>query len=256
MMGQIGAIALNGFREARRNRVTVVAAAFAVVMILSTALVMDVTIWTLDRVLTDTGLGAMSLLSVFLAVFLSAGLITKEIERRTIFLVVSRPVSRAQFIIGRWLGNALTLGALVAAMTVIFAVQMVLLKVPLTSTMWVAITGLFFELLLLTSLGFLLSSFASQIVSALTVAALYVIGHLSGDLYRFANRSPVEVVRWLGKGLYYLLPNLDRLDFRMKAAHEQLVPFDELAASAAYACAYSVALLVLTIAIFNRRDFK
>ncbi|MFL5319158.1 MAG: ABC transporter permease subunit, partial [Myxococcaceae bacterium] len=88
-------IAWNGFREARRNRVTVVVAAFAVAILLCSTLVSEVTVATFDRVLTDFGLGSMSLIMVFLAIFLSCGVLSREIERRTIFMVVSKPVSRS-----------------------------------------------------------------------------------------------------------------------------------------------------------------
>ena len=107
-MGPFVALALNGFREARRNRVTLLVAIFALAMLLSTSLVLEVTVGTFDRVITDVGLGAMSLMLVLLTVFLSSGLISREIERRTIFLMVSKPISRGAFLVGRLLGNMLT----------------------------------------------------------------------------------------------------------------------------------------------------
>jgi Cu-processing system permease protein len=250
------ALIINGFREARRNRITVVVAAFGIVLLLSTPLVEDVTIITFARVLTDVGLGAMSLLSVFLAIFLSSGMLTREIERRTIFLVVSKPISRGTFILGRIGGNLLTLLLMLVGMYALFAVQMVLLKENVTPQHHVAVIGLYFELILLTCLGFFFGSFAGQFTAAIVVTGLYLIGHLSGDLYRFASHSESEVIQIAGKAAYYVLPNLDRLDFRSQAAYQIGIALTDLLQSVVYALGYSAVLVVATIAIFQRRDFK
>ena len=103
-MGPFIALTLNGFREARRNRVTLIVALFALSLLLSSSLVVEVTVGVFDRVLTDMGLGSMSLMMVLLTIFLSSGLISREIERRTIFLMVSKPLSRGAFLVGRLFG--------------------------------------------------------------------------------------------------------------------------------------------------------
>jgi ABC-type transport system involved in multi-copper enzyme maturation permease subunit len=256
MMGAMFALMWNGFREARRNRVTVIVAAFTLVLLLSTSVVMEVTVFTFDRVNTDVGLGVMSLLLVFLAIFLSSAWVPREIERRTIFMVLSKPISRATYLVGRLAGNMLTLAILLVVMSLVFAAELMFLRSPVTQPIVAALVALFFELLILSSLGFFVSSFSGQIVSAVVVSGLFFAGHLAGDIYRLASRSKVEALQWLGKGVYYLLPNLDRLDLKVQAAYATPVPWGELGASAAYAIAYSTALMVATIAIFQRRDFR
>jgi len=207
-------------------------------------------------VLTDVGLGTMSLLSVFLAIFLSSGMLTKEIERRTIFLVVSKPISRGTFIVGRLGGNLLTLLLMLLGMSAVFAMQMILLREKLLPVHAVAIAGLYFELVLLSALGFFFGSFTGQFTAAIVVTGLYLVGHLSGDLYRFASRAESPVVKAAGIGAYYLLPNLDKLDFRTQAAYSLAVSGSELGSGIAYAVAYSVVLVIATVAVFQRRDFK
>lgn len=256
MIGSLGALVWNGFREARRNRVTVVVAAFALVLLLSTTLVMEITVMTFDRVLTDVGLGVMSLLLVFLAIFLSSGLVPREIERRTIFMVVSKPISRGLYLVGRLGGNMLTLAVLAVVMTAVFAAQLVYLRSPVTQPIMAAVLALYCELLVLSCLGFFFSSFTGQTVSAVVVSGLFFAGHLSGDIYRLGERAESPVARSIAKGAYYLLPNLDRLDLKVQAAYATPVPWADLGASAAYAVAYSVALVAATIAIFERRDFR
>ena len=255
-MNAFGAMVWNGFREARRNRVTVVVAAFTAIVLLSTTLVNEVTVNTFYRVLTDFGLGMMSLILVFLAIFLSTGLLSREIERRTIFLIVSKPVSRTSFLLARLGGNMLTLGILLAAMSGIFLLQLVVLGVSVTSIQLIAIAGLFLELLVLTSLGFLFSSFSGPIVSAMIVVGLYFTGHLSGDIYALATRSESGIIRAVGKAVYYTLPNLERFNFRPMAAYQVPVGWGELATSIGYGLGWSAVFCAIAAFLFNRRDFR
>jgi Cu-processing system permease protein len=250
------AIAFNGFREARRNRVTLVLAFFAGLLLLSSSLITDITVATFDRVLIDIGLGGMSVILVLLAIFLSTGLLSREIERRTIFMVVSKPVSRGLFLAARLAGNMLTLTALQILMGGLLLLEFTVLKTPVTAPTVLAMGVLWFELLLLTALGFLMSSFAGSMTSAFVTVSMFFVGHLSGDIYTFAQRSHSEAVRALGKVLYYLLPNLERLNLRSQASYGLVVPFREWASSGLYAVAYSAVLVWLAMVLFKRRDFR
>lgn len=250
------ALAWNGFREARRNRVTAAVVAFAFALLLASWLVLEVTVITFARVLVDLGLGAMSLMGVFLAIYLSAGVLPREIERRTLFLVVTRPITRSTFLVARFAGNLLTLGALLAAMTAVYGLQLLAFGVEFTGTQGAAILALFAELALLSAVGFLMSSFSGTLVSALVTAGLFFAGHLCGDIYTFATRAKEGWVQGLGKAVYYCLPNLERLNFRMQAAHGLAVPLPDLGEGLLYAAAWTAGLLVLAAAVFQRRDFK
>lgn len=250
------ALTLNGFREARRNRVTLAVGAFAILALVSSTLVTGVTLQTYPRVLCDVGLGSMNLILVFLAIFLSSGLLAREIERRTIFLIVSKPLSRTQFLLARLCGNLLTLLVLLVTMGVIFIGEMALNSVAITQPQLIAMVGLFFELVLLSSIGFLFSSFTTQMVSAIATCGLYFAGHLSTDIYRLSAHSQDTLIRSLGKAAYYVLPNLERLDFRPMATYGVHLPASVVLSAAGYALAYSAGLLAIATVIFNRRDFR
>lgn len=255
-MNAFTAIALNGFREARRNRISVVVMLFMLGLLLSSTLVTEVTAYTFQRVMTDVGLGAMGIFLVLLAIFLSSGMLTREIERRTLYLVVSKPVSRGLFLVARLAGNMLTLGVLLLAMAVLYFAQTALYGTPITAPQVVAIGMLWVELLVVSSVGFLMSSFASQLVAAVVTIGVYFAGHLSGDIYTLAQRSDNGALRALGKAIYYLLPNLDRLNFRPQASYDLLAPASDVLASAAYGVAYAAVLTCLAVLLFSRRDFK
>jgi ABC-type transport system involved in multi-copper enzyme maturation permease subunit len=256
MIRSFAALAWNGFREARRNRVTLVVAAFALALLVTGMLLTSSTVAALERVLTDVGLGSMSLSLTLLAVFLSSGLLSREIERRTIFLVVSKPVSRGQFLLARQAGNMITLTALLAAMALLFWGEQLVYGFHATQPMAAAVAGLWLELFVLSSLGLLLSSFAGQITSGVVALAVYFAGHLSADLYRLASRADGAGVQVLGKAAYYLLPNLEKLNFRGQATYGIPVEAGALWGAAGYALGYSAVLLGLGVIVFTRRDFK
>ena len=256
MITQFTAISAAGFREALRNRVTLVVVIFTVVLLLSSLLLTEVTVATFDRVLTDVGLGLITLVLVPLAIFLSGAALGREIERRTIFLVMSKPISRGLFLVARYAGVVVTVLLLLVAMAGVFAIQQKIYGAKLTVSQAQAL-GLFgVELAVLCALGFFFSSFAGTLPATFMTASLYLAGHLSGDLYRAASKSDSALIRAIGKGLFYVLPNLDRLDLRPRATYAKVTPAGELLSSAAYGIAFSALLLVLAVMLFRRRDFK
>ncbi len=256
MIRAFWAIAYNGFREARRNRVTLVLAFFAGLLLLSSSLITDITVVTFDRVLIDVGLGGMSLILVLLAIFLSTGLLSREIERRTIFMVVTKPVSRGEFLLARLAGNMLTLSVLLVLMGALLLLEFKVLKTSITWPTVLAMGMLWFELLVLSAVGFLMSSFAGQMTATFVTVSLFFVGHLSGDIYNIARRSKNEALQVFGKVLYYVLPNLERLNLRAQASYGVVVPSKIWATSIVYALAYAGVLVWLAVVVFRRRDFR
>lgn len=255
-MKALSALTLNGFREARRNRVTTIVLVFALVMILFSTVSMSLTVSTFDRVMTDFGLGVMGLISAFLTVFLASGLVPKEIERRTIFMVLAKPMSRSTFIVGRYLGNVLTISVITISMSGLFVLQMLGQHAQLHHTHFAAIIGLLLQVVLLSAVAFVFAAFSSQFVTAIASVSIYFLGHLAPDLYTMASRSESPVLGWIGKALYYVIPNLDRLSFTARATYNDPVTAGELGGATLYALAYAAVMLALACALFERRDFK
>jgi len=248
-------LAWNGFREARRNRVTVVVGIFALVTLGSSVIVTQITVATFRRVLVDVGLGLMILILIFLAIFLSSGLLAREIERKTIFMIVTKPVSRTGFLLSRFAGTLLTLLALQALMTVVFVLEVRLYGFPVGRSVALALAMLVVELFVVTAFGFLYSSFLGQTVSAIATVGTYFAGQFSPELYRFAMKQEGPR-RVLGRALYYLVPALDRLNFRALATYDLVPETAAVLKTVLYGLAYGSALLVLACVIFERRDFK
>jgi ABC-type transport system involved in multi-copper enzyme maturation permease subunit len=261
-MNGVLAIALNGFREARRNRITSVLIVFAFVSVFSTTVSVEFTVATFDRVMTDFGLGMMGLIAPALTLFLGTGLIPREIERRTIFMVVAKPVSRSAFVLGRYFGNLVTVGFVLTIMSVLFLLQLQFAGADQTYSTgvhrehFVAIYGLFLEMVLLNAVCFVFATATSQFVASVSATCLYFIGHMSEDLFSLASRSKVAAFKVLGNALYYVLPNFDRIDFKARATYFDPTTNAELFNHTVYTAAYTVVLLLIATAIFERRDFK
>ncbi|MCA2979777.1 MAG: ABC transporter permease, partial [Myxococcaceae bacterium] len=167
-MNGFTSIALNGFREARRNRVTSVVFLFALVMVFSVSVSVEFTVATFDRVMTDVGLGVIGLIMPALCLFLSTGLIPREIERRTIFMLLARPVSRAVFVLGRYFGNLLTVGFLLVVMSFLFLAQIAFSSATsdfgsgVHAPQVVALYGQLLEVVLLSAVAFAFATLSSQ----------------------------------------------------------------------------------------------
>lgn len=256
MISKFGSLALNGFREARRNRVSVVVAAFAIGLLAASTLVTQVTLYSYERVLTDVGLGAMSFAVILLAIFLSSGLLAKEIEKRTIFLMVSKPVSRTQFLLARFAGIMLTLAAIIIAMGLVFWLEVRISGFHLRESQVAEMGMLWFEALVVSAIGFAISANSSQTVSAVVATGLYFAGHLDPDIYSLSQASHSMLMQHMGKAVYYVIPNLARLNFRPMAAYQLSVSGGQFVSSAFYGCAYAAALLAIAAIVFSRRDFK
>ncbi len=255
-MSPIFAIAQTGQREAIRNRVTVVVAAFSIALIFLTSMVMSVTIYSIDKVVTDFGLGVMSLLLSGLAIFMSVGMLSRELERRTVFLVMSRPISRGQFVVGRYLGVVVTLAMLQAVMGLIYGLQLLVFSVPWSEAIAAAMVGLFLELCVLSALGILFSSFSGTVTSTVCVVALYLVGHWAPDLHALSTAAESPLVSRLLLAVYYVVPNLDRLDFKPHASYAAYIGRDEWLTAGATGLGWSVVFIAGAALLFRRRDFK
>lgn len=255
-MNEVLAIALAGHREALRNRVTVVVGAFAAVLILLTSMVLSVTIFSLDRIVTDFGLGVMSLLLTGLALFMSVGMLSREIERKTVFLVMSRPISRGHFVLGRYLGMLGTLTMIEFVMVGLYASQLLFFSVPWSEAVTASLVGLWLELCLISALGVLFSSFSGPLTSTISVLALYLLGHWSADAYALSTSTDSAAISALMRAAYYALPNLDRLDFKPQAAYASPISGEEWLRALATGAAWTAAFLAGAVLVFRKRDFK
>ncbi|MGB3208185.1 MAG: ABC transporter permease [Crinalium sp.] len=255
-LGRIWAIASNGFREVIRDRILYLIGLFALLMVAAWRILPEVSAGTEDKMLLDFGLAFATLLGVIVATFVGTGLVNKEIEKRTILLLIPKPVSRAELIIGKHLGLSGVLAVLVAAMTVIYLIILTLGKVsyPLGSVV-ISQFYLFLELSLLTAAALLFGVFTSSLLATFLTFAIYLVGHLSQDMIKFAGITRNPGFQQFAERLYLVVPDLSRLDLKNNAVYGILPSPESLLTNAVYGLVYTILLLTIAILIFSRREF-
>ena len=258
MSARVTHIAANIFREAVRDRVLYNLIAFAVLMSGAAILVGQISIDIERLVVVNLGLTAVSLFGVVIAIFIGIGLVSKEIEKRTLYTVLSRPVQRWEFIIGKFLGLAGTLvvNTFFMAIGVFGALAYVSHRLQKADG-WVLVALYFIVLqfVIITALALLFSSFSSPLLSAVFAFSLFVIGSFAEDLRGFAGMTQ-GITRWLATGAAYLVPNLSALNVITSVAHGQPVPGHLILLNTAYALVYATVALCGAVLVFERRNLK
>jgi ABC-type transport system involved in multi-copper enzyme maturation permease subunit len=253
------AIARNAFREAVRDRVLYNLVLFVLLLIAGAIFLGELSAGQDARIIVDLGLSAMLLFGVFIAIFVGVGLVYKEIERRTLYAILSKPISRGQFLLGKYLGLCLTL--LVNVLIMGLGVSLALVYVrrgwdPLVFKIWPAIFLIYIELMIVTGVALLFSTFSSPALSALLTFLVFIIGHFSADLKTLGNSAGSAAARWLFRSLYYLLPNLSNYSVITATAHGYVPDVRSIALAVAYAIVYIVVLMAGAKLVFGQRNFK
>ena len=259
MLWRIGTIAQNAFREAVRDRVLYNLVLFVLLLTAGAIFLGELSGGQEAKIIVDLGLSSILLFGVFIAIFVGIGLVHKEIERRTIYAILSKPIGRGEFLLGKYLGLCLTL--LVNVFVMGAGVSLALLYVkrgwdPLVLSIWPAILLIYLELAILTAVALLFSTFSSPALSALLTFFVFVAGHFSGDLKTFAASLGGTAARWFFTTIYYLVPNLSNYSLITPAAHGYAPGAPALLLALLYAAIYSSVLLAAGALIFNRRNFK
>jgi Cu-processing system permease protein len=254
-MAAIGVIALNTFRESLRDKILYNLLLFAGMLIGLSVLLADLTIMEHHKIVADMGLAAINLTGVIIAIFVGISLVNKEIDRRTVYTIMARPISRTSFILGKYAGLALTLFVNVIIMLAVFLMTLWFYRVPIGLAIFQAVGLIFVELLVVTAIALFFSTFSSSTLSAILTLGIYMIGHLTTDLKSIAGKSGNETASVIMNGLYYLCPNLESLNIKGQAAVGISVGLDYLVLASLYGLAYAAVLVTGACFVFQRRDF-
>jgi Cu-processing system permease protein len=265
----IGLIAYHVFKESVRDKVLYNLVLFAVLLILASYVVGQLTAGQDIKIIKDLGLAASAVFGLFIAVFIGVGLVWKEVDRRSVYNLLVKPLRRHEFIVGKFLGLALTLLVNIAVMAIsLYAVLAAMqwihpglarasVEAPvLDPQLLKAFVLLYVQLLVVTSVALFFSTFAGPMMSAAFTFGLYVVGHFNADLAHFENIVQNPAAAWAGKMLYFVLPNLAPFDIKSAVVHGRAVSAAYVALTAGYGVLYVGAMLALAVAVFSRRDFK
>jgi Cu-processing system permease protein len=265
----IGTVAVSVFRESVRDKILYNLVLFAVLLMAASYLIGQLTAGQDVKIIKDLGLAAIGTFGLLIAVFIGIGLVWKEVERKSIYSLLVKPLSRRQFILGKYCGLGLTLLINVAVMVVAFYAVLACMAAITPSDLraaWMtpapdpallkAVLLIVVELLLVTALALFFSTFSSPFLSATLTLGLWVIGHFNADLRHFETVVASTPAAWLARGLYYVLPNFAAFDVKHQVVHGLPVPAIYLVTTTLYGLIYIAMLLVGAVWIFSRRDFK
>jgi ABC-type transport system involved in multi-copper enzyme maturation permease subunit len=258
MSGRVRAIAANTFREAVRDRVLYNLVFFTLLLVATAPLLGQISIGVQRVLLINLGLTAMSVFGIVISIFVGISLVSKEIEKRTLYPVLARPVSRAEFIMGKYLGLAGTLAINTVAMAAGLYLALLIMTEHLGRNDANVLVGIYFILLeffVIIGLALLFSSFSTPLLSALFSLCVFVAGTFAGDLRAFAAMAHGPE-RWLALMTSYILPNLSSLNVITRVAHDQLISARLVEYNSLYALLYVIVTVCGAMLIFTRRNLK
>lgn len=252
---RITAIALNTFRETIRDRILYLLLFFAASTIIFSRFLALITVGDRVKIIKDVGLASLSLFGALMAIVIGTQLVYKEIDKKTIFTLLSKPLHRYQFLLGKFLGLALTLLIMLLLMSVIFLVLVFLHTSKIDWSLLLAIYLIFLELLLITSVAILFSCFSTPILSSIFSLSFYLVGHLSWGLETLIQKIKAGPQRVLAQIFYLLVPDLENFNIKTEVVHGLPLSSQFLFFSTLYGVFYTLFVLTIAFLIFRKRDF-
>jgi ABC-type transport system involved in multi-copper enzyme maturation permease subunit len=254
-----GVVAVNTFREAVRDRVLYNLIFFVLIMIGTAILVGPISIGIERMVIVNLGLSAISLIGLVMAVFIGVGLVSKEIEKRTLYSLLAKPIYRWQFLAGKYAGLLLTLVVNTAFMTLGLGAALYYVGHPFVKGDLTILTAVYFillELALITALAMLFSCYSSPMLSTLFTLGVYVTGIFAKDIRGFGDLSHDKALRFVTRVIYYIVPNFHNFNAIAAASHGEAIAFSLIWQNTVYALVYVVLVLLAATAVFSGRDLK
>jgi ABC-type transport system involved in multi-copper enzyme maturation permease subunit len=258
-MRRAGIVALNTFREAVRDRVLYSLVFFALLMMAAAVLVGQISIGIEDTVIVTLGLSAISMIGLLIAVFIGVALVSKEMDKCTLYALLAKPVRRWEFLLGKFGGLVLTLAVNTGAMALGLLVVMLYVKHSLQRSDAVVLVAVYFILLklaLVVALALLFSCFTTPLLAILFTVGLYIVGLYVQELRDMPLEVMSPAMSSFTKWLSYLLPNFENFNVMAMAAHGRAVPGALILQNTLYAVVYCTIVLTAAAAVFSRRNLK
>lgn len=249
-------LALNTFREAVRDRILTASVVFGGLFVCGAVLVAPLTLGEQERVVRDLGLAAITFFTVLLIVVLGTGMVYREIEQRTIHTILTHPVSRPAFILGKFLGLYATVLLSVVLLSAVYLPVVAMFGGGIQGSLLLTLALAALEALVVTSVAIFFSTVASPMLSAVFTLLVFLAGHFAHDMQHLAEAAQNEGLRVVTNIVYAVLPSLHYFDARNNILSGVAVSAGRLLWCLEYSVLYSAAVLVMTIVAFSRRDFE
>jgi ABC-type transport system involved in multi-copper enzyme maturation permease subunit len=255
-MARIVNIALNTFRESIRGKLLYIVLVFGAVLIISTYILSPLSVGAAkDKIITDVGLAFISFFGVMTAVVTGSTLVHKEIDKRAVYMVLTRPVSRLEYLVGKFSGIMAVLVLMVAIMSVLMGIVVVLGGGSVTGGILAAIFLSLLEMAVICSIVLFFSTFTTPVMSFFFTVCFFVAGSLSGDLRVFAQKFGSGTMKFIMDVFYYILPNLRLFNLRNEAVHQVAFQYSDILLTTVYAAVYCAVIIYFSYLVFRKREF-
>lgn len=248
-------IAWNTFQEARHNKVLYIALGFAAALVIFSIFLGEVSLHQQIKVVKDTGMAAISLLGVFVAIYMGATSLYRELQMRTIYTIISKPIKRIEILIGKYLGMLLTLAVVVILMSAFLYLVTFFEEQTVDWKLIPAIFLIYVELAIVAAMAVLFSSFSSPFMTGVFTAGLFIVGRVTHELGQFGERSESELFRLVATSAQKVF-DLEAFDIRARVVHDFPVYREDVIYALIYAFFLIALFLGISIIAFNRRDLK
>ncbi len=258
-MRRVGVVALNTFREAVRDRVLYNLVFFALLMMIAAIAVGQISIGIEQTVIVTLGLTAISVIGLLISVFIGVALVSKEMDKRTLYALLAKPVRRWEFLLGKFAGLVLTLAVNTAAMALGLLLVMIYVKHTLErsdSAVLVAVYFILLKLALVVALALMFSCFTTPLLAILFTVGLYIVGLYVQELRNLPVNVMSHAMAAFTKWLSYLLPNFENFNVMAMAAHGKAIPGAFILQNTLYTVVYCTIVLTAAAAVFSRRNLK
>ncbi|KPK64836.1 hypothetical protein AMJ83_01280 [candidate division WOR_3 bacterium SM23_42] len=255
-MHRIIAIVENTFKESLRQRILLLLIVFSVLLIVISLFLEPFALGEAPKIMRDFGLAAASLFGVLTVIILGSALIHRDVEKRTIYTVLSKPVKRSEVLLGKFLGLSALIALLELGMFLIHQLVIFAYEGAFAPSLFIALPFTIIEVMVLLGVLLLFSSFSSTTLTSIMGVIFFVVGHAMPDLKLFADQTRFATLKVIAHGFYYILPNLENFNLRIDLAYGIGLHADQIVFALCYGVIYIVFLLYLTKIIFDRREFK
>ena len=236
-----------------KERILLVVLLFGFLLMAASYLMAPMAVGAQQKIVVDIGLAAISIFGVLLIVLLGAGSFHQEKERGILTALLVKPITRTEFILGKYIGTVLTVGLVLLMMAALCLVTVIISGTPLSANIFWAIYLSILEMAMVTAILTFFASFTSPILGSFFTLCVVVTGHMSKDLLSFADRFE-GVPKLIATGAYYVLPNLGLFNVRSEAVHGLKLPDDFIYSVSIYGAFYTLVVLVLATLMFRLRE--
>lgn len=249
-------IALNTFRELARNKILYMIVFFGIALIGFSLVLATLSLGQSDKIVVDFGLAMVEIFGIISVIFIGSQLLFREIEGKTVYLILSKPVERRDFILGKFLGFAAILFFIIFIQSIISTVVFLIAHTPLSILLFASIGFIYIKLLLLFAIILFFSTFISPLLSILLVMGVYIIGHSITTMTDMAIHSGNQILFYFSKTLMVVFPNFEALNIKSLIGTTLVLNPSFFAVNIVHAFLYLAVILTFAVLIFNRKTFE